>query len=186
MTLPKPTPALIRRRLDELDAGTNLNDLDRAVQIVFEQWPRNVSLTEILVKVAVLNQIYGTNIYDINTVAEHVLSLSIDERLGAGDTGLVADIARVEFKKGMRTCYSFATKYCAWHRPDDFQIYDRWVDEMLWRYQKAFAFHPFKQAELRDYPRFVEIADAFGRHFGLTDFSRREIDRFLWSEGRST
>lgn len=59
------------------------------------------------------------------------MSLSIDERLMAGDVTLVSDIQKVVINGVEKNFYSFATKYCSHHRPLDFPIYDSYLDKVL-------------------------------------------------------
>lgn len=183
MTLPKPTADYVWQRIEQFDGDPRYYGAEQACGLVFEQWPRNTTLDEILVKVTVLNRLYSTNIYDVWTVADHIQKLDIDARLASGDVTLVADIARVTLGGKRRNFYSFAAKYCAWHEPDHFPIFDSYVEWILWEYKKAHAFDKFAKYELRDYPRFVSILDTFRTHFHLNDFSRKQIDKYLWIEG---
>ena len=79
---------------------------------------------------------------------------------------------------------SFASKYCHWHEPERFQIFDKRVADMLLAYRRHFGFARFKNAELRDYPTFARLIAEFRDYFGLTDFTRKQIDSSLdrgWS-----
>ncbi len=179
--LTAPTPEHVRVGIATFDADPRLGD--KGVSLVFRQWPENDDYHEILIKVVVLNRLYSTNIYDPYTVAQHILSLAIDDRLSSGDADLIAEVARVQFGGRTRILYSFATKYCAWHRPDLFQIYDSYVDWLLWEYKRVFQFAQFRRVDLRDYRNFVDVVRALRDRFGLHEFSRKEIDKFLWIEG---
>lgn len=182
--LPTPTPEYITSRIAEFDGDKRNYSAEGAVELVFTQWPSNIDYHQILVKTVVLNRLYSTNIYDLYTVAQHILDLVIDERLCAGDPGLVDDVAHVLFKDRTRVLYSFATKYCAWHCRDHFQIYDRNVDWLLWEYRRQFDFARFKREELRQYRQFHRIVEQWKDHFNLHAFSRKQIDKFLWIEGK--
>lgn len=57
---------------------------------------KNDNIEDILIKCSSLNDFYSTNIFDIHTVSQHILSLHIDARLENGDHSLVNDIAHVE------------------------------------------------------------------------------------------
>lgn len=183
--LNKPTHDYVTRRLPDFDAVPRISDADRAVTLVFRQWPENKRIDEVLVKVSTLNALYSTNIYALNDVARHILELNIDSRLVAGDPNVVDEIAKVTIGGGRRYLLSFASKYCSWHHPVCYQIYDSLVDDVLWTYQRQFAFTKFKRQELRSYPRFVQVVDVLVDHCGLQAFSRKELDKFLWLEGRA-
>jgi hypothetical protein len=55
---------------------------------------------------------------------------------------------------------------------------------MLWGYQKQDRFAQFRQEELRWYPRFMEVINAFRSHYQLEDVALKDIDKFLWLAGK--
>lgn len=157
---------------------------DASLRLVFSTWPRNNQMDQVLAKVVVLNRLYSTSIYDVHGMARHIIALNIDAALMAGDPLLVARIAVLKLNNGRsRNNYSFATKYCAWHEPERFQIYDARVDAALWAYQRQFKFGDFRRCELLDYSRFTQIVYAFINHFQLHNIGRKQLDKFLWLEG---
>ena len=79
----------------------------------FALCPENTDMSDILLKVAALNDFYSTNIFSVYPVAKHILSLGIDERLKVGDVTLVSDIQKVNINGVGKNFYSFATKYCS-------------------------------------------------------------------------
>ena len=184
MQLIEPTIEYVGRRIRELDGDDHFYGAECAVELVFQQWPKNAVYEQVLVKTVVLNRLYSTNIYDVWTVAKHICDLRIDDRLRQGDASLVQDIASVKFNEKARACLSFATKYCSWHQQEQFQIMDSYVKEMLWRYKRQFGFWSFYRQDMRHYPKFVEIVDRFRSHFGRAEIGRKQLDKFLWIEGR--
>ncbi|MBI1901796.1 MAG: hypothetical protein HYS13_11885 [Planctomycetia bacterium] len=184
MGLTEPTLDYVQQRLCELEGDERFYGAERAVGLVFAQWPHNREFEHVLVKTIVLNRLYSTSIYDVWTVAKHILDLGIDERLRQGDVSLVHDMASVSFKEKPRFVLSFATKYCSWHEPERFQIFDSNVKWLLWEYQRQFRFGVFRKYELRQYPRFVQIVDELRSRFELTGIGRKKLDKFLWIEGR--
>lgn len=179
--LSEPTADCVRASLPRFDAYA---DADAALSLVFQAWPDNTSLPHVLTKVVLLNRLYSTSVYDVHGLARHIVGLGIDTHMRSADPGVVARIATVQLTNGKsRNNYSFATKYCAWHNPEDFQIYDSRVDEALWHYQKRFRFASFRRYDLSDYSSFMRIMDQFREHFGLHAFTRRQLDKFLWLEG---
>jgi len=179
--LSRPTPEYVRSRLPLFD---DYADADAALELVFQAWPDNTHLPHVLVKVVTLNRLYSTSIFDVHGVARHIVSLDLDSDLRSAEPGLVPRIATFQLSNGKsRNNYSFATKYCAWHNPDGFQIYDSRVDEALWHYKKHYGFASFRRYDLGDYPTFTQIMDQFIEHFELHTFTRRQLDKFLWIEG---
>ena len=182
MELPRPTPNYIRKRLLDWEKTDALGTAEKTVGLVFQTWPGNTEYSEVLAKVIVLNRIYSTNIYDPYTVTQHILSARIDERLKAGDITLVLDLANVRFRTRSMILLSFASKYCGWHEPDHFQIFDSYVEWLLWLYVKQFKFASVRRYSLREYATFVATVDQCRSHFALEGFTRKEIDKFLWFE----
>ena len=180
--LERPTTDYVNSRLPEFSIFA---DADAAIQLAFSTWPRNDQRDQVLAKVVLLNRLYSTNIYDVHGMAHHIVAQNIEADLVAGDPLLVGRIAMLKLTTGKsRNNYSFATKYCAWHEPNRFQIYDSRVDAALWAYQEQFKFGSFRRNELGDYTRFMQIVDTFIDHFHLHDLGRKQLDKFLWLEGR--
>ena len=184
--LPTPTQELVSQRVQEFDTDAQTATVDRVVDHVFSERPTNTSIDDVLTKVVVLNGLYSTQIYAVYAAAKHIVALDIDGRLESGDLELVEKIARMEFSDGKERCnLSFASKYCSWHQPDLFQILDSYVTDLLWGYQKQHSFGDFRyKKDLEIYPQFVNAVDQFCNHFGLAGVSRRNVDKFLWIEGR--
>lgn len=84
----------------------------------------------------------------------------------------------------MRHNYSFATEYCAWHRPEHYPMFDDFVRRMLVAYRDKDNFATFEDDDLRHYPQFKRVFIAFQNHYGLTGYSFRELDHFLWGYGK--
>lgn len=127
-----PSPDEVRKYLHRWhEQGNEITDA--ALRKLFDTMPRNVDVGEVSVKVAALNGLYATSIYGIVQMARHIVSLNIDDPLSSGraDLDLVERIARLEQKGKVRRNYSFATKYCSFHRPDVYPIYDSLVVEIL-------------------------------------------------------
>jgi hypothetical protein len=184
MKIPCPTADYMRSRILLFDENPRYFGADATVKLVFEQWPYNSDPRHILTKVVVLNRLYSTGILNEYAVAEHIMQSKIDSRLVGGDLSLVNDVAGVSFSERKISFLSFSSKYCAWHQPDKFQIFDSFVEYMLWEYQSNFTFSKFRRKELRDYTKYVQIVGDFCSHFGLSGFSRKEVDKFLWIEAR--
>jgi hypothetical protein len=145
---------------------------------------RNDNIEDILIKCSSLNDFYSTNIFDIHTVAQHILSLRIDERLGKGDYSLVNDIAHVEVNGKDHFFYSFATKYCSHHQPKRYAIYDNYVEKVLLSMNKRKHFANFKREELKDYETYMTVIESFKQQFGLMQYTIKQLDQYLWQLGK--
>ena len=157
---------------------------DALDKLFFELLPSNEEISDILLKVATLNDFYSTNIFSVYPVAEHILSLKIDERLRQGDVTLVNEIQNVTINGVTRKFYSFSTKYCSHHNPNEYPIYDSYVEKVLIYFRKTDKFSNFKNADLKDYQKFKNIIIAFREYYGLDEFNLKEIDQYLWQLGK--
>ena len=153
-------------------------------KLFFELAPFNKDISDILLKSATLNDFYSTNIFSIYPVSKHILSLDIDERLKKGDETLVDDMKTVVINNKSIKLYSFATKYCSHHNPEDFPIYDSFVDKVLRYFRDMDGFSEFKNGDLKNYKRFKEILNDFRMFYGLQTYSFKDIDKFLWQFGK--
>ena len=157
---------------------------DALDKLFFQLLPSNEEISDILLKVATLNDFYSTNIFSVYPVAEHILSLKIDERLRQGDVTLVNEIQNVTINGVTRKFYSFSTKYCSHHNPKEYPIYDSYVEKVLKYFRKTDKFSKFKNADLKDYQKFKNIIIAFREYYGLEEFNLKEIDQYLWQLGK--
>ena len=157
---------------------------DALDKLFFKLLPRNEEISDILLKVATLNDFYSTNIFSVYPVAEHILSLKIDERLRQGDATLVNEIQNVAINGVTRKFYSFSTKYCSHHNPKEYPIYDSYVEKVLKYFRKTDKFSKFKNADLKDYQKFKNIIIAFREYYDLEEFNLKEIDQYLWQLGK--
>jgi hypothetical protein len=183
--LQTPTPALVREYIRRFDEGRD-GRVDKALLELFRTFPKNDRWEHILFKVLGLNALYSTGIIAVQPVAKHILSLDIDAKLAEGAAELVNQIARTPTDSGkVRRNYSFASKYCSWHAPEAYPIFDSVVGKLISEYQRIDRFADFTwQHELTDYLTFKRAMEAFREQYGLEAFSFKELDKFLWSYGK--
>lgn len=180
----RPSPTEVQKYLDRWQAG-NTARLDSALRTLFETMPYNSDMGQVAVKLAALNGLYATNIFAVLQIASHITSLGIDADLAKGvpDPDLVERIACVSIKGKNRRNYSFATKYCSFHRPDLYPIYDALVQKILnTLLRQGETFDTFEPGERwqSDYGLWCRSIDKFRTYFGLQSFSIRDIDKYLW------
>ncbi len=158
---------------------------ERALDKLFKELCKtNNCIEDVLIKCSALNDFYSTNIFDIHTVAQHILKLHIDERLNDGDPSLVEDIAKVEVNGKRHNFYSFATKYCSHHQPEHFAIFDSYVEKVLISLNNKYHFANFTKEGLKDYKTFMEVIDSFQKEFNLSKYPIKLIDQYLWQLGK--
>lgn len=108
--------------------------------------------------------------------------MKIDARLSKKDLSLVDELQNVNIQGKNHKFYSFASKYCSHHNPKNFPIYDNYVAKVLRHFRDVDKF--IKRKDLKIYKNFVETLDCFTKYYGLENFSRKEIDRYLWLLGK--
>ncbi|MEU8189584.1 hypothetical protein [Micromonospora carbonacea] len=186
--VPTPSPEQVREYLARWREGDN-EKIDAALRVTFAAMPENTDIGAVGVKVAALNSLYATGMLGVLQVARHIVSQGIDAALAEPEVrpDLIETIANVEFGSKKRRNYSFATKYCSFHRPDVYPIYDSLVAGVLNALLKqGETFDTFAPGErwAADYAVWHRSINRFRIHYGLEEFSIREIDKYLWTLGK--
>ncbi len=154
---------------------------DRALRMLFRAYPLNDELEPVLLKVAALNALYRTQILDVHGMGTHIVTCQVDPRLKGGRREAVEVIRHLR----KRDFYSFATKYCHWHRPDVYPMYDRFVAVALQWLNEWLGFGPKLNWEsLRKYDLFVGAIDQCRRAMGLNWRGYKRFDQGLWILGQ--
>ena len=183
--VPTPCKNEVEKYLKKWDSLENYVLQESSLYKLFHKtYPNNNDIDDILIKASSLNDFYSTNIFSIFPVAKHILSLNIDDRLRKGDTTLVNDISKVKISGVEKHFYSFATKYCSHHNPDDFPIYDSFVEKVLIYFKSRDKFYSFKSDDLKDYSKFKEVLINFKKFYNIDEYSLKDIDRYLWQLGK--
>lgn len=159
-----------------------------AVGKLFALFASNTDMSNVLLKVAAVNQFYSTQIFAVVDVAKHICSIGeeIDSALSRGVPEIVDRIAKVTIKEKVRNNFSFASKYCSWHQPEHYPIWDSRVDRYLRRLQGEAPFcSSFGKPDNWDYPAFRGVMECLRGTFGLQGVSFKKIDKFLYTYGES-
>lgn len=179
--LPRPTVELVEAECKAFDLENWL--AEEALGQLRAQFPLNTDIRHVLLKVLVLNKLYGTMIRDIEveTVAKHIVGLGIDPLLVQGSLQAVTLITDCP---NVRQYLSFASKFCSWHNPTAYPIYDGNVRECLSSYQKQDSFAQFRNKEdLYYYQKLFDAVLAFSSHYGLNSLTFKQLDKFMYRVG---
>ena len=180
-----PTVDLVRAAAKRFDDENSI--VEQALRDLFGQYPHNNNEAHVLLKVVALNRLYSTNIYAVHHMAHHIFQQAeeIDSALAAGSPIVVDKIATGK----KRTTYSFASKYCSWHRPDKYPIWDSRVRAYLQSLRRSLkntddagllGTNPYFW---NVYPEFVELVSKFQRRYKVDEFTFKDIDKYLWLYG---
>lgn len=189
--LQTPTNELVDEYIGKFNNDERYYLADQAIINLFQKFPENKNLEDILLKISVINDLYSTNIFGTFIMARHIQQLNIDNALQQGDPNIVTKISSGHNIRSTRTnkeinFYSFATKYCSWHNKDNYPIYDSFVDKILIAYRDKDSFSKFANGELKNFKRFKDIISDFKNNYSLTRHNLKEIDKFLWIYGKAT
>ncbi|HET6384515.1 MAG TPA: hypothetical protein VFJ58_14060 [Armatimonadota bacterium] len=161
-----------------------------AITAIVGPCPRNGSFGEVYAKVALINLMWGTNVYDTRRLARHIQSQgqNIDRLLVAGDPKV---IEAIRYGHGIRTktgaerdFYSFAAKYAHWHNPMCYPPYDSFGDFSLVGLQRQFPFASLRSGDLISYVTLKRTIDKLKRYTGWSSPGYKEIDEGLWICGK--
>ncbi|OOF51260.1 hypothetical protein BKK54_04005 [Rodentibacter genomosp. 1] len=112
--LKNPTIEEVNIYLAKWEISENYVLQEKFLNKLFQQFPKNNDITDILLKSATLNDFYSTNIFNIYSFSKHILNIPyFDERLNSGDPKLVDEIKKITINGKEKNFYSFATKYCS-------------------------------------------------------------------------
>jgi hypothetical protein len=167
----------------QIDAANRLHEqlsqwqvTDRALYDLHTHLPA-FTVEATLLKVAAVNQLYGTNVYAVDRMARHIFGV-LQAKDNLDSVGLVEMIATLP----ERTHTSFASKFAHFFIDKErFPIYDSFAEQMI-------AFHIGSRREIRHkghpYRAFVQnlatLRELAGSQLSCTNV---ELDRYLWLAG---
>ena len=183
-----PTEENVRRACKQFDDDPIVEE---ALKDLFTQYPRNDDHPHVLLKVVALNRLYSAGIYAVYDAARHIHEHAqvIDSGLAAGSPEVVDLITAVPIKATGKVLHfwCFATKYCSWHNPRSYPIWDAHVREYLtWLRQRPEGRFLVKAPDSwTKYAEFVDMINNLRKLDTLSgcEFSFKQIDKFLYTEG---
>ena len=141
-----------------------------------------------LLKVTVLNALYKTRIMNVYPVVETIRGVGrkLDSLISRGDPAAVDLMKMVKFEKRAKAInfFSFASKYCHFHKPDRYPIYDQYVDAALRKLRRDKQLSFGTDAVNREaYAPFKSVIDSFIGIYA-NGCSYDAVDKFLWRKGK--
>jgi len=170
-----PSVALVKEYLRKWDTLEKYRLQEASLALLFRQLcPRHDDILHVLLKVSTLNDFYSTNIFDTHSVAKHILTIGVNDRIADGDATLVNRLALVEIGGKKWNFYSFASKYCNHHNAEAFPIYDSYVDKMLIHFQRPLFELPTPRSQ--GVPAVRRTDSCVQEGLCADEFSLRQID----------
>lgn len=180
--LDRPTTDAVARAVKVFDDENGVGE--RALALLVERFAGNTDPSFVLLKVAAINTLYRTQIFGVWTVATHIVAQDIDEDLASGSADAVEKIAKIQFGSKERRNYSFATRYCSWHCPDAYPIFDSRAERCFRAYAQQDGLARITEAELCNYERYRKVMLEFRNRYQLYECSLKDVDKFLYMLGR--
>lgn len=169
---------IVKRFIRQFEQNERYYEADKAITKLINAFPSNSDLSAVLIKVTTINKLYSTNIMAPFDVAKHIVSLNLDHKIASGQLSAVNSIRHVCISGIKKDFYSFATKYCNWHNLEAYPIYDSFVEKSL-RYFKCIS------DDIRIYKNLKVSIDRFQSQNNITEFTYKQIDKFLWMYGKT-
>ena len=166
---------------------------DRGLRSLFRALGAKGDVGSVLVKAAAVNGLYRTAIGNIHKMGEHIARIpNLQTRLQRGDISLVDCIRSnhgIRTKKAEKEYdfYSFATKYCAWHNPSSFPIWDNLVSRLVSGVYRTLLreYGTLTQEDLKDYGTFSDRHRTLGKELRLQRMGAKKLDQGMWMVGKA-
>ncbi len=97
----------------------------------FQQHSENTDRQDVLLKVGSIKDSDFSESQAKEPMATHIISLSIDERLKSADPQLIHDVSKLAIKEEDREFIGFASKFCNYHRPDSYPIFNLTLTKII-------------------------------------------------------
>jgi hypothetical protein len=165
---------------------------EAAINNLINKFPENTQVKNVIPKVATINSLYSTFIpnIQIDDMAQHRDNKNIDTKFDlqnnlqlVEEIAIGHNIANGEGKNPSRF-YSFATKYCNWHRQNIFPIYDRYASKALISLRNCGCISKIYDNTLQNYGELYKILSNLIETYSLSEYNFKQIDKFLWLYGK--
>lgn len=186
-----PRKSDINKELNKWTKKREYTIQEEILKNLFRKYPKNTNLDEIKVKIKTLNLYYSTHMPLTDEMAERITKIkNIDKKLQNGDIEVVKKIAN-KLKKRAR--YSFATKYCSFHNPKKFPIYDTFVRKFIAKFYKEnkedlnekLGNTKINEKILREYKNYKiykKLIDIFIKNSPNSIKDYKSFDRYVWTQ----
>jgi hypothetical protein len=151
---------------------------DRVLEIAKEKFPENTNKKWVLLKAALLNSLYATNVYYLYEAAARIVEVFEIMSLRPGKE-LVVELSKVQVNGKTHNLVSFASKYVHFFHDDSVFIFDKYAAIAL-ACHYGFLANQIEGQRNRWHKNYNEYCDR------IDDLKRpeaAEIDHYLWLAG---
>lgn len=178
---------------------------EKILERLFQEYG-NEDFDEVFIKCTMLNSVYNTNLYNSEIIelskwivknAGKVDKVLTKNQLIEEDLRIVDEMTKYQdnmkndMNRRKNNPFSFTSKYFSFSRPNDFPIYDSFVEKMLWIYQKNGVISKYNRSDLTSktkkesrYVFFKDRIDELMKQSKVTNLSYKDLDHFLWFQGK--
>lgn len=147
----------------------------------------NKDISIITTKVVLINSLYYTFVLSPLEMAKHIQKIAekkqLDYLISTGDPMAVELISQAKISKRKIRFLSFASKYCHFHNPSKYSMFDKYVCNLLKKINGKEQTLGINNKNLTKYPVFHAAIVNLKEKVNLkNDFI--EMDRYLWLCGQ--
>ena len=127
---------------------------EQALNQLFKTYNKNNVYEQVLIKVITLNELYSTQLYSkqLHLMVQRIISLTdLDSLLRTGDIEAIHLIGQ-KTNDDFNSAFVFASKYCSFHNPKSFPIFDSLSRNSIFKLNEKYCFTSIKyKNRLEDY-----------------------------------
>lgn len=130
-----------------------------------------------------INSVYHARVSGIASIVKKLgeqginSKQSLTTKIHNGEMNLPIFVAHCKAATGKYT-YSFASKVFSFIDAERYPIIDSFVATLLAAYEYD---EKIEKSKWGDYAQYIKNYNAFKKHFELSEFSFKEVDKFLWT-----
>jgi hypothetical protein len=94
------------------------------------------------------------------------------------------DISRMKPGKITKNCFSLASKFCGYHKPEEYPMYNEYTEEILKYYRDKDGFSKFSDEDIRDYVKYKGIIMDFRKFYNLEKYDFLKLGQYMAQLGR--
>jgi len=147
----------------------------------FQKYNKNIKLREVAYKIELVNKLYNCNLMmPKEKVAKYIIDLKLDNKLTHSNPSIIVEeISNIKLPDYLKSIgLVFASKYCHFHHPSRFPIYDKFAGIGLSQlFGKKLNYYE------KNYSKFKIDLDTIISSLSW-ESSYKEMDKLLWLYGQ--
>lgn len=180
-----PSKKEVRKYCKDWNNHPDYKEEESSLQKLFTvTYPSNDNMDDVLIKVSALQGSYSTKSLSPLDIARHIVNLKIDNRLSAHNPKLVNSISLITADAKRVNIYPFATKYCSYHYPEGYPIFDLNIEKIVMYFNQKHKFYIFQRNDLRSYTTYIKILTELMQRYKLEGCSLKDVSRYLCQAGK--